>query len=193
MGGGGRRGPPLGGGGGELWAHLHHRLGCLEKNQPSMIHYMFPAEPLRWQPSEQKDPSNSENSLPPWQPIRNFDAWSKCSQWRGEGMRDGLLAALVHVKGSVWGSGVRFVFVNLVLPCGVSFTLRGHFDTVHSLYSLCGFLPTFHVCLSSAQYKLSQPHIHSIQLQKIIAHPFWNTTEAVNELRFTISVGFTDR
>lgn len=37
--------------GGELWAHLHHRLGCLEKNQPSMIHYMFPAEPLRWQPS----------------------------------------------------------------------------------------------------------------------------------------------
>lgn len=28
-------------------AHLHHRLGCLEKNQPSMIHYMFPAEPLR--------------------------------------------------------------------------------------------------------------------------------------------------
>lgn len=29
---------------GGLWAHLHHRLGCLEKNQPSMIHYMYPAE-----------------------------------------------------------------------------------------------------------------------------------------------------
>lgn len=29
---------------GVLQAHLHHRLGCLEKNQPSMIHYMYPAE-----------------------------------------------------------------------------------------------------------------------------------------------------